>query len=107
MQTRKEKGFTMMELLIVLVIIAVLAAIAIAHYANYVKSAQASQCAGNMANACSIAAAQWGNTGAAATRSAANATCTVHNDGSISLGAVATGCVCAISFTGAITCEVS
>ena len=37
---RREKGFTLMELMVVIVIVAILAAVAVPLYVNYVKDAQ-------------------------------------------------------------------
>jgi type IV pilus assembly protein PilE len=40
MQDKREKGFTLMELMVVIVIVAILAAVAVPLYVNYVKDAQ-------------------------------------------------------------------
>lgn len=58
---RNQKGFTLMELMIVIVIIGVLAAIGVPAYNNYVKSAKEKACAANVSviqNALYIAAAE-------------------------------------------------
>jgi len=44
---RDQRGFTLMELMIVIVIIGVLAAIGIPAYNNYVKKAKAAKCQAN------------------------------------------------------------
>lgn len=43
---RNEKGFTLMELVVVTVIVAILAAVAVPLYINYVKDAQKSEARG-------------------------------------------------------------
>jgi type IV pilus assembly protein PilE len=43
---RKEKGFTLMELMVVIVIVAILAAVAVPLYINYVKDAQRTEAKG-------------------------------------------------------------
>ncbi|MEY4071000.1 MAG: hypothetical protein RL721_1614 [Candidatus Eisenbacteria bacterium] len=40
MDRKREKGFTLMELMVVIVIVAILAAVAVPLYVNYVKDAQ-------------------------------------------------------------------
>ena len=40
MERKREKGFTLMELMVVIVIVAILAAVAVPLYVNYVKDAQ-------------------------------------------------------------------
>ncbi len=42
----KEKGFTLMELMVVIVIVAILAAVAVPLYINYVKDAQRTEAKG-------------------------------------------------------------
>ena len=44
---RNQKGFTLMELMIVIVIIGVLAAIGVPAYTNYVEKARATTCGAN------------------------------------------------------------
>jgi type IV pilus assembly protein PilA len=44
---RNQKGFTLMELMIVIVIIGVLAAIGVPAYRNYIDNAQKQTCAAN------------------------------------------------------------
>ena len=43
---RNQKGFTLMELMVVIVIVAILAAVAVPLYINYVKDAQRSESKG-------------------------------------------------------------
>jgi len=43
---RNEKGFTLMELMVVIVIVAILAAVAVPLYINYVKDAQRTEAKG-------------------------------------------------------------
>jgi len=43
---RKERGFTLMELMVVIVIVAILAAVAVPLYINYVKDAQRTEAKG-------------------------------------------------------------
>jgi len=43
---RKEKGFTLMELMVVIVIVAILAAVAVPLYINYVRDAQRTEARG-------------------------------------------------------------
>lgn len=43
---RKQKGFTLMELMVVIVIVAILAAVAVPLYINYVKDAQRTEAKG-------------------------------------------------------------
>lgn len=46
MRRRCEKGFTLMELMVVIVIVAILAAVAVPLYINYVKDAQRTEAKG-------------------------------------------------------------
>jgi prepilin-type N-terminal cleavage/methylation domain-containing protein len=43
---KREKGFTLMELMVVIVIVAILAAVAVPLYVNYVKDAQRTEAKG-------------------------------------------------------------
>ena len=43
---RRDKGFTLMELMVVIVIVAILAAVAVPLYVNYVKDAQRTEAKG-------------------------------------------------------------
>ena len=45
---RNEKGFTLMELMVVIVIVAILAAVAVPLYINYVKDAQRTEARGTI-----------------------------------------------------------
>lgn len=60
---RDEKGFTLVELLIVVAIIAILAAIAIPQFAQYRQKAAASSGAGSFANYVSQLNAAYADTG--------------------------------------------
>jgi prepilin-type N-terminal cleavage/methylation domain-containing protein len=46
MRTTNQKGFTLMELMVVIVIVAILAAVAVPLYINYVKDAQRTEAKG-------------------------------------------------------------
>lgn len=67
MQKRDERGFTLVELLIVVAIIAILAAIAIPQFSKYRQTAAKSACQSDVRNCVSLAAAEYANTMAAGT----------------------------------------
>jgi prepilin-type N-terminal cleavage/methylation domain-containing protein len=46
MRTKNQKGFTLMELMVVIVIVAILAAVTVPLYINYVKDAQRTEAKG-------------------------------------------------------------
>ena len=49
MQRRDQRGFTLMELMVVIVIVAILAAVAVPLYINYVKDARRTEAKGAIA----------------------------------------------------------
>lgn len=63
LQRRDERGFTLVELLIVIAIIAILAAIAIPQYAQYRQRAAAANGASGLTTCASEAAAIFANSG--------------------------------------------
>lgn len=65
---KDERGFTLVELLIVIAIIAILAAIAIPQFAQYRQKAAASSAAGTLTNCVAELNAQYADTGTVVTK---------------------------------------
>ena len=61
MKKRDQRGFTLLELLIVIAIIAILAAIAIPHYASYRQRAAAANAAANFTSCATEASSIFAN----------------------------------------------
>jgi len=102
---RNERGFTLVELLIVIAIIAILAAIAIPQFGQYRRKAQLAQAQSDVKNCISMALAAYANNGAHGTISCTNATATINNEGVITGAATTlTGITCSYS-NNTVTCS--
>ena len=103
----KEKGYTLIELIMVLAIVALLAAICIPQYASFQNMARLSRCANDAATSCSVAVSHWALNGTGSANTAGVATCTVTAAGSITgVGITGLACACSVAATGSITCTI-
>ena len=106
-KNHNQSGYTFIELLVVTAIIAILAAIAVISYINYRNEAKKSACAEQVGRCFSMAAAEWGNNGTAASKTCGQgAAVTIDINGGRTIDTNPSGCTCSISDAGVVSCTV-